>query len=51
MTFINPKTGKTDDFWFEILSRKNLEVPEGKMGCNPNGLAGSEKLLIIRKLN
>ena len=51
MTFINPKTGKTDDFWLKFYQEKNLEVPEGKMGCNPNGLAGSEKLLIIRKLN
>jgi len=51
MTFINPKTGMTDDFWLKFYQEKNLEVPEGKMGCNPNGLAGSEKLLIIRKLN
>lgn len=51
MTFINPKTGKTDDFWLSFYQEKNLEVPEGKLGCNPNGLAGSEKLLKVRKLN
>lgn len=44
MTFIDPKTGKTNEFWTEFYKKKNLEVPEGKPGCNPNGLAASEKL-------
>ena len=50
MTFINPKTGKTDDFWINFYQQKNMEVPEGKLGCNPNGLAGSDKLIKIKKL-
>ena len=50
MTFINPKTGKTDDFWVNFYQQKNMEVPEGKLGCNPNGLAGSDKLIKIKKL-
>lgn len=50
MTFINPKTGKTDDFWIKFYQDKNMEVPEGKLGCNPNGMAGSDKLIKIRKL-
>lgn len=44
MTFIDPKTGKTNTFWEEFYTRKNLKVPEGEPGCNPNGLAGSDKL-------
>ncbi|WP_426479836.1 YiiX/YebB-like N1pC/P60 family cysteine hydrolase [Chryseobacterium sp. CBSDS_008] len=44
MTFIDPKTGKTNTFWEEFYSKKNLKVPEGELGCNPNGLAGSDKL-------
>ncbi|SQB45939.1 YiiX/YebB-like N1pC/P60 family cysteine hydrolase [Chryseobacterium jejuense] len=44
MTFIDPKTGKTNAFWEEFYTKKNLKVPEGEPGCNPNGLAGSEKL-------
>jgi len=44
MTFINPKTGKTDDVWQQFYDRQHLEVPEGLPGCNPNGLAASEKL-------
>ena len=50
MTFINPKTGKPDDFWVNFYQQKNMEVPEGKLGCNPNGLAGSDKLIKIKKL-
>lgn len=46
MTFINPKTNKTDEFWMEFYKKQNLEVPEGKLGCNPNGLAASDKLFL-----
>lgn len=44
MTFIDPKTKKNNTFWEEFYNKKNLKVPEGEPGCNPNGLAGSEKL-------
>ncbi|WP_336732017.1 YiiX/YebB-like N1pC/P60 family cysteine hydrolase [Chryseobacterium sp. VD8] len=51
MTFIDPKTGKTNVFWEEFYQKKNLKVPEGELGCNPNGLAASEKLERIMELN
>lgn len=44
MTFIDPATGKTNVFWEEFYQKKNLRVPEGEPGCNPNGLAASDKL-------
>lgn len=44
MTFIDPKTGKPNVFWEEFYRKKNLKIPEGELGCNPNGLAGSGKL-------
>lgn len=44
MTFVDPKTGKINTFWEEFYGKKNLKVPEGEPGCNPNGLAASEKL-------
>ncbi|WP_390451006.1 YiiX/YebB-like N1pC/P60 family cysteine hydrolase [Chryseobacterium sp. Alg-005] len=50
MTFIDPKTGKTNEFWEEFYKNKNLKVPEGELGCNPNGLAGSDKLVRIKEL-
>jgi len=45
MTFINPQTGQTDAFWVDFYKKQGLEVPEGKPGCNPNGLASSPKLV------
>lgn len=51
MTFIDPKTGKTNAFWEEFYQKKNLKVPEGELGCNPNGLAASQKLIRVMELN
>lgn len=50
MTFINPKTGKTDEYWQEFYNKLNLQVPEGKPGCNPNGLSTSDKIFKVRTL-
>ncbi|WP_228453646.1 YiiX/YebB-like N1pC/P60 family cysteine hydrolase [Chryseobacterium aquaeductus] len=50
MTFVDPKTGKTNAFWEEFYNKKNLKVPEGEPGCNPNGLAASDKLERIKEL-
>lgn len=50
MTFINPSTGKIDDFWKDFYQKQGLEVPEGKLGCNPNGLAASDKIIKIGHL-
>lgn len=47
MTFINPNTSQIDTFWKDFYSKQGLEVPEGQLGCNPNGLAASEKLTKI----
>lgn len=45
MTFINPATSKTDSFWIDFYNKQGLKVPEGELGCNPNGLAASEKII------
>ncbi|WP_185287656.1 YiiX/YebB-like N1pC/P60 family cysteine hydrolase [Chryseobacterium lactis] len=50
MTFIDPTTGKINTFWEEFYKKKDLKVPEGEPGCNPNGLAGSDKLERIKEL-
>jgi hypothetical protein len=44
MTFLNPSTKQTDAFWLEYYQKLGIEVPEGQLGCNPNGLAANEKL-------
>lgn len=51
MTFIDPKTGNTNQFWEDFYQKKNLKVPEGEPGCNPNGLAASDKLERIKILS
>jgi hypothetical protein len=51
MTFINPKTGKTDLYWQNFYDKLGLQVPEGKLGCNPNALSQSEKIEKIKVLN
>ncbi|WP_307304547.1 YiiX/YebB-like N1pC/P60 family cysteine hydrolase [Epilithonimonas hungarica] len=50
MTFIDPKTGKTNTFWEKFYQEKNIKVPEGEPGCNPNGLAASEKLFKVGQI-
>jgi hypothetical protein len=44
MTFINPKTGKTDASWIEFYEEQGVAIPEGKLGCNPNNMAISGKI-------
>lgn len=41
MTFKNPKTGEFDDFWVTFYAKEGIEIPEGELGCNPNGMAAS----------
>lgn len=51
MHFVNPKTGQIDAYWKDFYKKQNREVPEGELGCNPNGLAASPKLSFIGWLN
>lgn len=50
MTFMNPKTGAIDSVWIDYYQHFQMEVPQGKPGCNPNGLSKSDKLIPIGKL-
>lgn len=44
MTFKNPETGEIDDYWKSFYAKYHKEVPEGELGCNPNGLSESSKI-------
>jgi len=44
MTFKNPDTGKFDSTWVVHYQKLGIDIPEGKQGCNPNGMAASDKL-------
>jgi len=51
MTFKDPATGNFPPAWSDYYQKMGLEIPEGKPGCNPNGLAASDKLEQIGELN
>lgn len=50
MTFINPETGKTDEYWLQHYQQLNAKIPEGELGCNPNGMSKSDKIYKIGTL-
>ena len=47
MTFKDPGTGDFLPTWIEYYKNLGMEIPEGQPGCNPNGLAASDKLTRI----
>lgn len=50
MTFKNPGEESFNPGWIEFYQKLKMEIPEGKPGCNPNGMAASEKLTRIGQL-
>ena len=44
MTFKDPKTGQFDSTWIAHYRKLGVAIPEGEPGCNPNGMAASDKL-------
>lgn len=51
MTFKSPKTNEFFDVWEEYYKNLKMEIPEGKLGCNPGGISTSDKLKIIGTVN
>jgi len=47
MTFIDPTSGDFHNGWIEHYRKMGLEIPEGQPGCNPNGMAASDKIKLI----
>jgi hypothetical protein len=50
MTFKNPETAVFHKGWIEHYQNLGIAIPEGKLGCNPNGMANSEAIKIITNL-
>lgn len=44
MTFLDPETGAFHPYWEDYFEKIGIEIPEGYLGCNPNGMAASEAL-------
>ena len=51
MTFKDPSTGNFPSAWAEYYQKMGIEIPEGQPGCNPNGMAASNKLERIGKID
>jgi hypothetical protein len=50
MTFKNQDTNEFDDFWINYYNDLDIDIPEGEPGCNPNGMAKSDKIVFIKEL-
>lgn len=44
MTFKDPQAGDYYPTWVDYYRKLGVDIPEGLPGCNPNGMAASEKL-------
>lgn len=44
MTFKDPVNGEFFPTWVDYYAKMGISIPEGEPGCNPNGMAASEKL-------
>ena len=51
MTFKDPKTNEFFPTWVDYYQKMGIEIPEGLPGCNPNGMAASDKLERIGKID
>ncbi|SDX96888.1 Permuted papain-like amidase enzyme, YaeF/YiiX, C92 family [Lutibacter oricola] len=47
MTFKDPKTNKTLEFWTNYYAKLNHKIPEGELGLNPNGMSVSPNITLI----
>lgn len=47
MTFKDPATGEFHIGWREHYNKLEVDIPEGLPGCNPNGMAASERLELL----
>ena len=50
MTFKSPKNNNYFEVWVDYYRKLKMEIPEGKLGCNPGGISTSNKLKMIGTL-
>ncbi len=46
MTFKDPSTGKTVNFWVDYYKKLETKIPEGELGLNPNGMSVSPNIIL-----
>lgn len=47
MTFIDSETGAFHPYWVDYFDKLGIEIPEGYLGCNPNGMAASDAIELL----
>ncbi len=50
MSFKNSKTNTFHKGWIEHYKNLGIAIPEGRLGCNPNGMANSNTLKFIKHI-
>lgn len=50
MRFKNSETNTFHKGWVEHYKNLGIPIPEGKLGCNPNGMANSNTLKFIKNI-
>jgi len=50
MSFKNSKTNTFHKGWIEHYKNLSIAIPEGRLGCNPNGMANSNTLKFIKNI-
>jgi len=50
MTFKDPKTKTFQKTWVDHYKKLGIPIPEGELGCNPNGMAINKNLVFISKI-
>ena len=50
MSFKNSETNTFHKGWITHYKNLGIAIPEGKLGCNPNGMANSNALIFIKKI-
>ena len=51
MTFKDQNTGTFHPGWVEHYEELSIEIPEGRPGCNPNGMAASDNIYRLGVVN
>ncbi len=49
MTFLDPKTNKTQKIWIEYYKKLNIKIPEGEPGINPGVMSLCNKIDIVHR--
>src|SRR5690606_2062329 len=46
MTYKEPNSENLFPIWVKHFKKQNIEIPEGKPGCNPGGMSLDEKITL-----